>query len=120
MQQSQRHRRKRRMRNAALSFDQQKCMLLVLLNKFFRGAVDKVSDYAIDRHAFSRDHDARLPGRQKLCVMAGCSETSLNFQTCNHLTDAAVVADSMDSKIARPKHVTFRRRLMAIATHIDQ
>ena len=50
------------MHEAALTFDEQDVVMLILQNQFFGRAAHEIGDNAVNRQTIAFDHDARLSG----------------------------------------------------------
>lgn len=95
------------MGDAPLPLDQENVVILVLEDEVFYGAIQEVGHYAIRRNSGAADHNSRLSCRQELGVVPTLLEISLDFQRGHHLSNAAVVADGVNAKTARPKLLGF-------------
>ena len=106
------------MDEAALAFDEQDVVVLVLQDQFLGGAADEVGDDAVDRQAVPFDHDAGLAGGDELGVVAAFLQAVGDLDRDDHLADRAIVADGVDAEAIGPQALAAGDRLFGVLAHV--
>src|SRR5262249_6268142 len=105
---------------AALAFDDDNFVVLILQDQLLRSAADEIGDDAVDRQSVAFDHDAGLAGGDELGVVAAFFQAVGDFDGDNHLADRAVVADGVHAEAVRPQALAAGDRLFAIPAYVLQ
>ena len=109
-----------RMDEAALAFDNEDFVVLVLQNHFLGGAADEIGDDAVDGEAVAFDHDAGLAGGDELGVVAAFFQAVGHFDRDDHLADAAIVADGVNPQAIGTQAFAAGNRLFRVLANVCQ